>query len=70
LFDESYDAVEDQPARLARIVDNVQNFKEQDYDQLTWEKLKHNHNLFYNKDRVEQMFINDIITPILEYVNT
>ena len=70
LFDESYDTVEDQPTRLAQIVDNVQNFKEQAYDKLTGEKLRHNHNLFYNADRVQQMFIDNIITPILDYVNT
>ena len=70
LFDESYDTVEDQPTRLAQIVDNVQNFKEQAYDKLTREKLRHNHDLFYNADRVQQIFIDDIITPILDYVNT
>ena len=69
LFDESYDLVEDQPTRLAQIVDNVQNFKETAHDAVTLAKLEHNHNLFYNADRVQQMFINDIITPILEYVN-
>ena len=69
LFDESYDLVEDQPTRLARIVDNVQNFKETAYDPLTLAKLEHNHNLFYNTQRVEQMLIADVVNPILDYVN-
>ena len=70
LFDESYDTVEDQPTRLAQIVDNVQNFKEQAYDKLTREKLRHNHNLFYNADRVQQMLVTDVVNPLLDYVNT
>jgi 5-methylthioribose kinase len=70
LFDESYDTLEDQPTRLAQIVENVANFKKQDYDTLTWQKLNHNHDLFYNRARVEKIFIEDIVTPILEYAET
>ena len=70
LFDESYDLVEDQPTRLAMIVDNVKNFKETDYDAITLDKLEHNYNLFYNTQRVKQMFITDVVNPILEYVNS
>jgi hypothetical protein len=70
LFDESYDTVEDHSTRLAQIVNNVSNFKQQDYNELTWQKLNHNHDLFYNRTRVEQMFVDGIINPILEYAQT
>ena len=69
LFDESYDAVEDQQIRLRLIVDNVNNFKLEPYDQLTLNKLEHNHHLFYNASRVKSMLVTYIINPILEYVN-
>ena len=69
LFDESYDAVEDQATRLSMIVDAVNNFKETAYDAITLAKLEHNYNLFYNTGQVEQMFIQDIINPVLEYAS-
>lgn len=69
LFDESYDTVEDQATRLSMIVDNVNNFKETAYDSLTQHKLKHNYNLFYNTDKIEQMLVTEIVNPILEYVS-
>jgi hypothetical protein len=67
LFDECYDTEQDQPTRLAQIVANVANFKPQDYNDLTWQKLHHNHDLFYNQTRVEKMFVEGIVNPILEY---
>ena len=69
LFDESYDAVEDQASRLQLIVNNINEFKETAYDAVTLAKLEHNHNLFYNTQRVEQMLIADVVNPILDYVN-
>jgi hypothetical protein len=70
LFDESYDCEEDQSTRLAQIVANIANFKQQDYDTLTWKKLNHNHDLFYNQARVEKIFVEGIVNPILEYAET
>jgi hypothetical protein len=70
LFDESYDCEEYQSTRLAQIVSNVANFKQQDYDTLTWKKLNHNHDLFYNQARVEKIFVEGIVNPILEYAET
>jgi hypothetical protein len=70
LFDESYDCKEDQSTRLAQIVANVANFKQQDYDILTWKKLNHNYDLFYDQARVEKIFVEGIVNPILEYAET
>ena len=70
LFDESYDTEQEQSKRLSQIVENVANFESQPYDDATWQKLNHNHNLFYNRACVEQMFVNDIVNPILEYAET
>ena len=48
LFDESYDHAPDD-RRLQIIVDNVKNFNCVEYDNLTWQKLEHNRNWFYNR---------------------
>jgi hypothetical protein len=67
LFDESYDTEKDQTKRLNSIVDNVARFVPKDYNQLTWEKLEHNHSLFYNSSVVDKILKEEIITPLVEY---
>jgi hypothetical protein len=68
LFDESYDSIIDINQRLDIVVDNIKNFNKVSYDQLTLEKIKHNHNLFFNIELIRQRMINEIVTPILEWV--
>ena len=70
LFDESYDTEENPVTRLKKIVENVMQFEPRDYDHLTWQKLQHNHDLFYNQARVEQEFVTGLVNPILEYAQT
>lgn len=70
LFDESYDHESDQTARLAKIARNVSEFVPGEYDRLTWQKLNHNHDLFYNQARVDHEFETGIIYPILEHAET
>jgi hypothetical protein len=70
LFDESYDTTEDQATRLNIIINNLANFIPGEYDQLTQEKLKHNHNLFYNSAVVDKIFKEEIIDPLIEYAST
>jgi hypothetical protein len=69
LFDETYDEQINQEIRLDMIVDNIIKFKTNSYDQRTLDKILYNHNLFFDDKRVEQIFLNDIINPLLEYVN-
>ena len=68
LFDESYDLEQDQSTRLTMILKNIQNFQEQDYNDVTWQKLRHNHNLFFNADKIQQLLVNDVVNPLLEDV--
>jgi hypothetical protein len=70
LFDESYDSIVDINQRLDIVVNNIKNFNKVSYDQLTLEKIKHNHNLFFNIELIRQRMINEIVTPILEWVET
>lgn len=70
LFDESYDTETEFDKRLTIIVENVKQFNKQDYNKLTWEKLRHNNNLLYNTDVIEQGLIEEIFNPIIEYAET
>jgi hypothetical protein len=70
LFDESYDHNDSYEQRLQLIKTNIENFIQTPYDQLTLEKIQHNHNHFFDRALVEQRIKNEIIDPLLEYVNT
>jgi hypothetical protein len=68
LFDESYDR--GTPAQRLKIIEkNVQEFKKHPYDTLTLDKIKHNHNRFFDNNLIKQKIINEIVTPILEHAN-
>jgi hypothetical protein len=70
LFDESYDQELTIDARLDKVIANIQNFKKCPYDSLTIEKLKHNHELFFNTELVHRKLITEIVEPIINYVET
>lgn len=70
LFDESYDLLANQQQRLNLIYKNIQDFDHLAYDQITHDKLVHNHNLFYDQSKIEQLIKQGIVDPILEYVET
>lgn len=38
-------------------------------DRLSKEKIEHNFNRFYNNNLVEQMYVDEIINPMLEFIN-
>jgi hypothetical protein len=69
LFDETYDQEPIDHKRLLKIVDNVKNFNEQPYDALTLEKMKHNHERFYDQDLIRQKIYQEIVVPILEFMS-
>jgi hypothetical protein len=50
------------------IINNVKNFSKQPRDLLTQEKIRHNHAHFTNQSLVESKFINEIVHPLLEFV--
>jgi len=67
LFDESYDFEMDINKKISIIKNNTFNFKYQPYDNLTLEKLEHNHNHFYNKEVIYSGIQKEFINPILEW---
>jgi hypothetical protein len=70
LFDETYDTVDSFEQRLAIIVDNLQRIELiKDYDSLTWAKLKHNRNRFFDTELVKQHMVTEIINPLIDYVH-
>jgi len=70
LFNESYDQAPDIYHKLPMIKKCVEDFVQVPYDQITWEKLEHNRNLFFNNNVVEQRFVNEIVNQIIEYAET
>jgi hypothetical protein len=70
LFDENYDNEKNYYKRLQLIKNNVENFIQTPYDNLTLEKIQHNYNHFFDRALVEHRIIHEIINPLIEYVNT
>jgi hypothetical protein len=70
LFDETYDQEHNQHRRLDIIIKNIANFDQWQYDQITQEKIAHNHNWFFDVNKVNQMFLQGVVEPIMEYVET
>ena len=70
LFDESYDNISDYTERLTALVTAVKNFDPVPHDQLTLQKLEHNHNRFYDHNLTESRIINEIINPIIAYAES
>jgi len=70
LFDESYDSIENYTERLKALVESFDNFNYVEYDKLTWDKLRHNHNLLNNTELVIDHIINEVINPLIEYAET
>jgi hypothetical protein len=69
LFDQSYDTVPDIDDKLKIIRNNIDNFKYVEYDTLTWEKVTHNHNTFFNKETIIKMTIDEFIVPTINWIN-
>lgn len=70
LFNCSYDKITDTKERILYVVEQIKQFEKHPYDKLTIEKIDHNYNLFYNKQRVDQIVNEAIINPIMEYAET
>lgn len=70
IFDESYDQEIDFEKRLHIVLENLNRICKEPYSDLTWEKLKHNHHLFFNKVLVKDSIVKEIIEPLLEYAET
>jgi hypothetical protein len=70
LFDESYDIELDWIKRLDLLVNIVKQFQKKPYDTLTEQKLKHNHELFFDTQLAAKHIVEEIIYPLLNYAET
>lgn len=70
IFDETYDQEKDFEKRLHMILENLKQVRKEPYSDLTWEKLKHNHNHFFNETLVKNRMITEIVEPLIEYAET
>ena len=70
LFDESYDQEMNFEKRLHMVVENLSRVTTTHYENLTWDKLKHNHNHFFNRYLCEKKITQEIIQPLLDYAET
>ena len=76
IINENYDNITNANDRLSALMIEVDNLyteykqgKKLFTDPLSQEKLKHNFNRFYNDALVDQMFIDEIVTPIMDFIN-
>lgn len=70
LFDESYDKEANHNIRLAKIINNVKNYSNKEYDTTTWQKLQHNRNRFFDTELIKNKLFTDLIAPLLDYAET
>jgi hypothetical protein len=70
IWDESYDHTQDIKQRVAQVVANVVQYTKEPLDQLTLQKIQHNHARFYDQTAITQAVVKHIINPIYEYVST
>jgi hypothetical protein len=70
IFDESYDQEIDFEKRLNSVLENLNTITNEPYSDLTWSKLKHNHNRFFNEQLCKQQITTEIIQPLIEYAET
>ena len=70
LFDESYDLQDDFDAKMKIIVENISRFEWQPHDVWTEARLAYNRDRFYDHDLVRSLIVQDIIEPMMEYIET
>lgn len=71
-IDESYDTVDDEDLRFEKVVEQIELCiadKTIFTDPLTQQKLEHNYNHFYNEELVMKLMHEQIINPLLEFIN-
>jgi len=71
-IDESYDTIIDDDLRLEEVVKQILHCVEDKTifaDSVTKQKLEHNYNHFYNQTLVEKILYEQIINPLMEFIN-
>jgi hypothetical protein len=70
IFDESYDQESNFEKRLKLVIENLSLVTQEPYSPITWQKLQHNHNHFFNEQLCKQGIITQIIEPLIEYAES
>jgi hypothetical protein len=70
IFDESYDVLTEIDVRITHIADQINNYSHKNYDLVTFEKLRHNKELFFNTQLIKDKIRKEIVEPIVEYAET
>jgi hypothetical protein len=70
LFDETYDISIDFDVRFEKVISSIRNYNHIPYDQITLDKLQHNHDLFFDRGIIMDRLTKEIINPIFEYFET
>ena len=71
-IDETYDTVEDENQRFEKVIEQIHNCiadKTIFADPLTKQKIEHNYNHFYNEEVVMKLFKEQLVDPLLEFIN-
>jgi|TARA_R110002074_G_scaffold230924_2_gene402464 hypothetical protein len=66
LFGESFEAREDLNKKIERMCELIQEYQHQDVA----DKILHNFNRFWNREKVEELMIKEMIEPMLEFIST
>jgi len=72
-IDETYDTVEDENQRFEKVIEQIHNCiadKTIFADPLTKQKLEHNYNHFYNEEVVMKLFKEQMVDPLLEFIES
>ena len=72
-IDESYDIIEDVNLRFDRVIEQIESCvadKTVFADPITQQKLEHNYNHFYNEEIVMKLFKEQMVDPLLEFIES
>jgi hypothetical protein len=68
-FDESYDDTTDLHMKIEHICDEIAR-PTREYDDVTKQKINHNVERFWNRELVHQLMVDEIIKPLLNFINS
>jgi hypothetical protein len=72
-IDESYDTIDDKDLRFEKLIEQIELCivdKTIFTDPLTEQKLEHNYNHFYNEEVVMKLFKEQMVDPLLEFIES
>jgi xylose isomerase len=70
IWDESYDQITNTERRRDAVVAVVNSLQVDSYSSETLEKLQHNRNHFFDRARIANGIVKEIIEPLLHYAET